>query len=208
MRGTLFVALLLLPLAANAQDRRGVSLNSTLPATCAPGEGVIVPTGGSKGIYQCSSSDVWTLLDDMVDGEGGGGGVPTDGIILIKSGTCPTGFEEDADLNGKTIIGTTAAAGDVGTTGGSDTITDVIDHTHTVDITDPGHVHVENTNSSASGGLRGSTPDTSTNNSTASGYSTEPATTGITAATQNPSGGVASIDNRSAFIKVIACRKT
>lgn len=54
---------------------------------------------------------------------GGGEGVPTGASILIDSGTCPTGYTENTALSGKTLIGTTAANKDVGTTGGSDTIT-------------------------------------------------------------------------------------
>ena len=69
----------------------------------------------------------------------------------------------------------------------------VINHTHTVDVTDPGHTHVQGVNSAATGGLVGATPDTSTNTRVNSGYSTSSATTGVTAATQNPAGGVASI---------------
>ncbi len=44
-------------------------------------------------------------------------------ITLILSGVCPFGFSEITALDGKTIIGTIAAHGNVGTTGGSDTIT-------------------------------------------------------------------------------------
>lgn len=54
---------------------------------------------------------------------GGGEGVPTGSIVFIKAGTCPTGYTEDTDFNGKAVIGTVAANGNVGTTGGSDTIT-------------------------------------------------------------------------------------
>jgi hypothetical protein len=44
-------------------------------------------------------------------------------IIALLSGTCPSGFSEATALNGKTVIGTLAANGGVGTTGGSDTLT-------------------------------------------------------------------------------------
>ena len=49
--------------------------------------------------------------------------VPVGGIMMILSGTCPAGYAEAIELNGLTIVGTLAANGDVGTTGGSDTIT-------------------------------------------------------------------------------------
>jgi hypothetical protein len=44
-------------------------------------------------------------------------------ITLVTSGVCPTGYSELSALAGKTLIGTTAANGDVGATGGTDTIT-------------------------------------------------------------------------------------
>ena len=70
--------------------------------------------------------------------------------------------------------------------------TTVLNHTHTVSVTDPGHTHVENNNSASTGGLTGwGAPDTSTNTSQATGYSTASATTGITASTANPGGGAA-----------------
>lgn len=86
------------------------------------------------------------------------------------------------------------------------TYTDVVNHTHPVNITDPTHNHTQNAhthtqsvNSATTGGLSGYAPDTSTNTSTTSGYSTGSTTatniaasTGITATTSNPAGGVAS----------------
>ena len=47
-------------------------------------------------------------------------GIVTGVIVMIASGTCPASFTEVAGLNGKTLFGTIAANGDVGTTGGSD----------------------------------------------------------------------------------------
>lgn len=77
--------------------------------------------------------------------------------------------------------------------------TDVLNHTHGVTVTDPGHAHVENQNSATTGGLTGwGARDTSTNTSTATGYSTASATTGITATAANPAGGVASLTHDSA----------
>lgn len=89
---------------------------------------------------------------------GGSGGLPSGLIVLILSGTCPSGFTEVSALSGKFLLGTVAANGDVGTTGGSDNITPagtnsapaftgqafsgVINHTH--GVTDPGHNHTQN----------------------------------------------------------------
>ena len=55
----------------------------------------------------------------------GGGGVPA-GLITLSTAACPTGWTEVAGLTGKTLIGTTNAAGDAGTTGGSDNITPTV----------------------------------------------------------------------------------
>ena len=54
---------------------------------------------------------------------GGGSGVPAGAILLIVSGSCPSGFTEETSLDGKTLFGTLAAHADVGGTGGADAIT-------------------------------------------------------------------------------------
>lgn len=58
-------------------------------------------------------------------------------------------------------------------------------HSHAVN--DPQHSHVQGVNSATTGGTSGYTPDTSTNTRVNSGYSTSPASTGITIA--NTGGG-------------------
>lgn len=143
-------------------------------------------------------------------------------IVIRLSGDCGTGFTEVAELADKMLRGTVAANLNQGGTGGSDTITpegvnagaavsahagaavadhashthtytDVLNHTHVIDVTDPGHTHVENQNSATTGGLTGwGARDTSTNTSSATSFSTASSTTGITAASVNPVGGVAS----------------
>lgn len=47
-------------------------------------------------------------------------------ITFIVSGTCPTGWSEDASLVGKTLFGTSTANGDIGDTGGNDNITPTV----------------------------------------------------------------------------------
>src|SRR5258708_28001654 len=49
--------------------------------------------------------------------------LPSGLIMVVRSGTCPSGWTEISALNGKTLVGTLAANGDVGATGGSDTLT-------------------------------------------------------------------------------------
>src|SRR5258708_4660570 len=48
---------------------------------------------------------------------------PTGILMVVISGSCPTGWAEVSALNGKFLQGTLAANGDVGTTGGNATIT-------------------------------------------------------------------------------------
>lgn len=192
--------------------------------------------GGSNTVFCRSNGSVWAAL--TLPG-GGGAGVPTGLIALSCDGPCPSGWSQVTGMNGRMPLGTLQANGDVGSTGGSDAITpagsisqpvftgdlitDVLNHTHSINITDPGHSHVQGVNSTASGGLSGYTADTSTNNRVNSGYSTSSSTTGITAGMENPSGGVASItpsgtvsqpiftgtqmDNRSAYLRCVFCRK-
>jgi len=64
------------------------------------------------------SDSTWTTL-----GSGGAGGLPSGAIVLIDSGTCPTGTTEVAGLDAKFLRGTLASHADVGGTGGSDTAT-------------------------------------------------------------------------------------
>lgn len=71
------------------------------------------PTGAG---YPHWSGSAWTY-------DTPGSSLPTGLVAMILSGTCPSGWSEVAALNGKMIRGTLAANGDVGTTGGSATIT-------------------------------------------------------------------------------------
>ena len=50
-------------------------------------------------------------------------GLPSGLIVLLISGSCPSGFTEVAALNGQFLQGTTNANGDVGATGGNLSIT-------------------------------------------------------------------------------------
>ena len=137
----------------------------------------------------------------------GGAGVPAGAVVMILSGACATtlgaGWTEVA-LGGKFLLVTTNGAADIGGTGGQDSVTEVLNHTHPV--TDPGHTHLTQRYPTATGGSSGFTIDTSMSGTLANNtLPTASATTGIT--TANPVGGVASIDNRPAFVKVILCQK-
>lgn len=110
---------------------------------------------------------------------------------------------------GRALVGVDAGDSDFDAaekTSGAKTVTlteaQIPAHTHIQDshghtITDPGHTHIENSNNTSTGPLRGwGAPDTSTNTSTATGFSTASATTGLTvddatAVNQNTGGGEA-----------------
>lgn len=157
--------------------------------------------GGSDKVSGVGAEGTVTCSADQ-----GGGGLPA-GLIVISLTTCPSGFSEVAALDAKFLLGTLAAHADVGDTGGQDTVTSVLDHTHAVNVSDSGHVHGELAPTSASAGALRLATDTNASGSVEAGLNTASATTGITATTDNPAGGVASIDNRPAFTKVIFCSK-
>jgi hypothetical protein len=198
---TLFLTMVIGATWVFAQSHDGQGAN--LPPSCSFGA-TFVKSGAGAGPYWCSAPNVWTSLA----GSGSGSGLAAGEIIIKLSGACSTGFEEATELNGRTLIGTLAANGDVGTTGGSDSITQVLQHTHMVTVTDPGHAHAMNVGATDDTSAPFDRADAGTN---ASGAQATTATggnfTGVTAATANPAGSVASIDNRSAFIKVLFCRK-
>ena len=71
--------------------------------------------------------------------------------------------------------------------------TAVINHTHAVTVTDPGHTHVERMVNSGTAGTVGVQGASTASNANASNSASASATTGITATTANPAGGVSSI---------------
>lgn len=70
--------------------------------------------------------------------------------------------------------------------------TEIVNHTHAVSITDPGHAHDEYAPTSANSGTVLFANDTNASGSSDSTLDTGSSTTGISATTANPSGGVAS----------------
>lgn len=79
--------------------------------------------------------------------------------------------------------------------------TEVINHTHTVSVTDPGHTHLTQRYPTATGASSGFTSDTSMSGTLADNtLPTKSNTTGITASTANPGGGVASIAHSGAAV--------
>lgn len=212
----------------------------------------VAPTGPCGGIselainqmtgsvYICPISGQWPIVPNITGGNSAA--VPSGLVTFVMSGTCPVGFTEVSALNGKMLKGTVTANGNVGTSGGADTITptgtvspitSVVNHTHSVSVTDPGHNHTQNAHTHTlqmQGGTTAATTGTHVMNSTATGGSSRAATTpdtansttatnnsattGISASTANPVGGVASItptftgnavDPSPSFLRVIFC---
>ena len=95
---------------------QSVGAGANLPATCVPGD--VWTTTTNPTLNVCTASNTWTAVT--------GGGVPSGAILLIATGTCPSGFSEATGLDGVMLRGTLAAHGNVGTSGGSDTITPTV----------------------------------------------------------------------------------
>lgn len=83
---------------------------------CSANVGVWTVTTTSAVLWVCNSnSTAW--INASVSS------IPSGLITFVTSGTCPAGFTEVTALSGKTLFGTLAANGDVGGLGGSVTIT-------------------------------------------------------------------------------------
>lgn len=150
--------------------------------------------------------------------------VPAGAVVIVMSGTCPAGYVEETDLDGRAPIGTLAANADLGTTGGADALTpagmnsvptfagqaatlshaglavadhashthgysDLVTHTHTVNVNDPGHTHLTQRYPTTTGASSGFTIDTSMSGTLADNtLPTKSAATGVTATTDAPAG--------------------
>jgi len=177
----------------------------------------------------CNAKGVWVQLVPA------GASIPTGSILLIVSGSCPSGFEEESSLNGKTLLGTLAGNKDIGTSGGSDTLTasgTVSQPTFTGNAgvtslvsagTPSGTVSQPTfTGNTLSGGSRkGGTSNPASiieNGAAVTGTISQPTFTGNALADHQhsltPAGAISQptftgnqADNRSAYVKVIFCRK-
>lgn len=164
--------------------------------------------------------------DCQTDQQGGGGSFPSGSIVLIVSGSCPAGFVEETSLEGKMLLGTLAGNSDIGTTGGSDSITPagtVSQPTFSGNAL-AAHSHTFSGNPLAphSHALTEATTSKWWDTQAADSYPTVDATSAGTPSgtVSSDSGGTPSgtvsqptftgdqFDNRSAFVRVIFCRKT
>lgn len=171
---------------------------------------------GRAMITNAAPATSWIVMFGTgVEGTSSGAALPSGLITMILAGSCPTGFTEVSALNGKMLRGTVAANGNVGTTGGNatitptgtvavDPITQVITHTHAVNITDPGHTHTLQAQGSTTAATTGThvMTSTATGGSSRAMVSPEQANskvTGVTATTSAPAGAVASITPTASF---------
>lgn len=144
---------------------------------------------------------------------------PQGGLIAITTGTCPSGFTEVSALNGKMLIGTLAANGNVGGTGGADSITP----TGTVSVLTFTGNNI--TSSAVSGGTPAGTigalttgADSSTTGGVAKAVAQTPVFTGsalgththtttATGTISQPTFTGSAFDNHPTFTRVIFCSK-
>ena len=88
---------------------------------CTPATQIII-----AGATQNLSATLSAVAPQLTSINLGGSSIPSGSILMISSGACPAGFIENTALNGSMPFGTLAANGDVGTTGGSNTITPTV----------------------------------------------------------------------------------
>lgn len=172
------------------------SLAVTANAACIPGTGAWTINSSTVEFKVCGADG-----STMATVGGGGASLPS-GMIAAFNGACPSGWTEFTAARGRMVVGVPAngtVAGTVGTAltdlqdkTHAHTYTDVVNHTHGVTVNDPGHAHNRfsqtATTGSASSWEHGAIDASST---AAETLPTASATTGITANTVNPAGGVA-----------------
>lgn len=77
------------------------------------------------GLFLFTGASTLINLATQVTGKlpSANGGMPSGAIVMVNSGSCPSGYTEESSFSGLYALGTTTANGDVGTTGGSSSYT-------------------------------------------------------------------------------------
>lgn len=195
-----------------------VNFGPALPGTCLAGA-VFTLTSGAGSFSYCNPANTWNTLSASSV-------VPTGALLMIVSGSCPTGYTESASMNGRTVIGTLAANANVGTTGGADSVTPtgtisapvftgspMATHAHELPWQIPTTTTIRQiaVGTFGTGTSRAATAVSAagTANTTSAAVAlTQAVTAGTPAGTNSaPSFTGTAIDNRSAFIRGIFCRK-
>lgn len=117
MRGLTHSAVLALILLQGTTYRSGQILTrgDVLPGICTVPD-LFLLTVSPPSLFVCAAPNVWTDLSPVTR-------TPSGLVTLVVTGTCPAGWTEVSALNGRMLRGTVAANGDVGTTGGADSLT-------------------------------------------------------------------------------------
>lgn len=171
------------------------------------------PPAGTVRWFQNSATNILQCLRS--DGSNCTPVVPVTGAIVFSTTVCPVGFTEYLAGDGRMPLFTLAAHGNVGTTGGSDTLTS----TFAGDPMDP-HAHqlplaIDDSNlvtQIAKSSVYGQGPDTHSavqqlNNSGVT-FPDQPSALSESISAGTPTGTNSTEDNRSDFIRLIACIKT
>ena len=139
-------------------------------------------TGGADNITPAGTNSAPGFTGDAVASNGVSAGTPA-GTNSTSSVT-PLGTVAAPAISWPAGVPTFAGAA----------FSNVINHTHAVNVTDPGHTHLTQRYPTATGGSSGFTIDTSMSGTLADNTLPVKANaTGVTATSSNPGGGVASI---------------
>ena len=179
----------------------------------ANGQGV--PIGGTQNqvLRKASATDFDTEWSTPA---AGGEAFPVGSVFIAVVNTSPAtllGYGTWSQIaGGRMLVGQTSGDADFDVaeeTGGAKTSSAVMNHTHAVNITDNGHAHGLNRFPTTTGGSSGFTADTSMSGTpTAVTLTSQSATTGITASTSNPAGGVASFSLMNPYFVVYIWKRT
>lgn len=178
---------------------------------CANGQSPIFNTATGK--YDCITPVAPTFA------------VPVGAVLMFDTGTCPSGYTEVTALNGRVPIGTLAANANAGTTGGADTVTPAGTISQPVFTGNAltGHAHelpmqlVSGTSrrylastvfgTGTSRAAQGTATGTANTTSAAVALSQSVSAGTPSGSVSQPTFTGAQLDNRSAFIRCIFCRK-
>lgn len=226
------LAILLLAVAVSSRDPRAQLSGSYIANGSGSPSGACI--NGSVYI-EASNGHIWTCSGTAwTDTSAAASGPPSGFIGMIASGSCPSGYGEVSALSGSMPYGTVAANGDVGGTGGANSITPTIATLTAAAqvITWPVSVPAFTGAALAATTFAIPTGSGSFKGSSTGGFSTvgaaAPGSTGATTskspgtpagtvawpasvptnAGSNVTGTLSSFDNRPSFVKVIFCSKS
>jgi hypothetical protein len=144
---------------------------------------------------------------------GAGEAFPVGSVFLSVVSTSPAtllGYGTWSQIaGGRVLIGQTESDADFDTaeeTGGSKTSSAVVNHTHAITITDPGHTHTQTTSATDGASTRADSSSGGTTYNNVANINS--ATTGITASSANPAGGVSSFSLMNPYFVVYVWKRT